>query len=153
MPRPPKALTVTALAEGLKLSRRQVKRLLALGMPATSVGSALAWRVEREHARTETAAAKAEALLRWRRARRQLAELELRVAKGDLVDRAEVRQLMGARVLECKKRLLAVPRLAPQLVGKSREEIRRRLRAAFEYALQPLREPLRFPTTPTRGTA
>lgn len=61
---------------------------------------------------------------KYRRAKALLAETELKKKTGDLMDRKTVEDGRVQRILEVKRRLLALPhQLAPQVIGKDIREV------------------------------
>ena len=131
-----------SLGRALGVSERTVSRLRADGMPG-ELKAANAWYRQRLRAKENgVERAKVQASLRYRRAQRQLAELELGRQRGDLIPIARVRQAVLQRELAVKDRLLAVPsRVANRLEGRSQAEMEAILVDAFAWALEPLNEP------------
>lgn len=143
-------LTMTRLAESLDLSKAQVSRLAARGMPTSSAAAAREWRATNLHpswseeARTpgtsnagSDAATSSDywaARARKELAQAELAEISLARAKNALLEVEQVHRALFACSRMLRDQLLAVPnRLAAQVTGQTppqaaeliRTEIRR----------------------------
>lgn len=99
------------------------------------LAAVIAWREERlsAAAETEKTGGKSEELERWRRHRADLAELDLKFRRGQLLDRAEVERGRVERVQIVKAALLALPRLLPPiLIGMEQREMTIAIRERVE---------------------
>lgn len=130
-------MTMTALGEALDLSKGQVSKLAAKGMPTDSVEAARAWRAQnlrpewskeaREGNATPAGGAEAgssteywRAKTRKEAAQAELAELELAREKQALCEVERVHRALYAAHRMLRDQLLSVPnRLAAQVIGLS----------------------------------
>jgi phage terminase Nu1 subunit (DNA packaging protein) len=91
---------------------------------------------------------------RLKRFKADLAEMELRQRRGELVERAEVEQLFISRIMVVKQGLLSLPRGLPPQLAACREEremeavIARAVRQLLEAFSRPLPEALGGTATP-----
>ncbi len=130
-----------SLGRALGVSERTASRLRVEGMPS-ELKAAKTWYRQRLRAKENSVdRAKVAASLRYRRAKRQLAELELGLQTGDLIPVATLRRELLERELVLKDRLLLIPHtVPPQLVDKGGTECEKILTEAFLWACEPLDE-------------
>jgi hypothetical protein len=127
------------VGQALARDRKTIARWTHAGMPRNKDGSyslpaIVNWLVEREVAAATSdqamkgapaAEADSPALERYRSARAAMAELDLKVKKGELISNGDVARGWALRVAEVAAGLETLAdRLPPLLVGKTREEIR-----------------------------
>lgn len=146
-------MTMTGLGEALGLSKGQISKLAAKGMPTDSVAAARAWRAENLHpswspeARGEggahgaaTASASSEFLAsraRKEAAQAELAEIELARAKHGLCEVERVHRALYAAHRMLRDQLLSVPnRLAAQVVGLTPQAAAELMRAEIRRCLE-----------------
>lgn len=145
-------MTMTDLAEALDLSKGQVSKLAARGMPTDSIETARAWRAQNLHpswsseargeggpsvgggtAPSDFWASKA----RKEAAQAELAEIELARAKHGLCEVDRVHRALFAAHRMLRDQLLAVPnRLAAQLVGLAPQAGAELIRAELRRCLE-----------------
>ena len=78
---------------------------------------------------------------RWTTAKAELSELQLAEERGELHRAAAVMRVWADNVMNAKTKLLAIPtKLAPELRGKSLQEIQKKLKTEINEVLHELAE-------------
>lgn len=147
-------LSLSTLGEALGLSKGQVSKLAARGMPVDSVEAARAWRAKSLHPSWVPAARGDEAgadgagpadfwasKARKEAAQAELAELDLWTRRGRLVEVEDVHRALFTAHRMLRDQILSVPgRLAARVVGlappAAAELMRTELRACLESFAQ-----------------
>jgi len=151
-------MTMTSLGEALGLSKGQVSKLAAKGMPTDRVEAARAWRTENlrpewsKEAREGSGAPAGSAdggssseywrvKTRKEAAQAELAELELAREKHSLCEVERVHRALYAAHRMLRDQLLSVPnRLAAQVVGETPQAAAEMMRAEIRRCLEEFSE-------------
>jgi phage terminase Nu1 subunit (DNA packaging protein) len=144
----PVVSTLREVGECLGRGERMAQHWKADGMPVRAdgrydVGAIAAWLVREDRTRARSGGSARELRehyeAEYRRLKCELAEIRLRIDRGELIDRAVEQERIVEILREFRSRLLAVPgALAAQLVGLGVLEIKARLEARVSDALESL---------------
>lgn len=119
------------LAKHFNVSTRTVQFWIQDGMPVTTDGfypveHIKAWKEQKDQARRPRDAEKNELEKRKLKAQAELAEMELKRQREELIPKADVEVQWVQRIQEVKKALMSLPRrLAPQVAGLDVKEAQR----------------------------
>ena len=127
-----KPTTQARLAKSLGLSQQQISVLRRKGMPDDPAGARRWRRQNLESTKTKPATVSAD---RLRALRARTLSLEVAEKEGSLIDRRTAERTAARFASLVAQQLETLVCLAPELAGRSREEISARLRK-FEYDLR-----------------